>query len=255
MVSREMALDIIDPRRKFPYLAIMSLDELRLIVDSRFWVRTEDRTSSKITSPHSSPLTKSSFIPFDAKSPLLKRTKHDDFGIENVEEEYVRAPDPVYKETLIGGSGFRDYDEIYNQQPDFEYQEAINESLRSFEEEKHKQTTETLEDLEMENIINSLSSDLPDEVSVLIDDLANFNPLLEKWKHLEIPSDFDFANLSIIDSIYDDLLKEDFNGAKKRISEITNLKHMDWIKSLSYNNISLKTMISNKNKEAHHCLK
>jgi hypothetical protein len=249
MVSREMALDIIDPRRKFPYLAIMNLEELQKIADSRFWIRPDDSSPKKSLS-HSSPSIKSSFIPFETEK----------FGIDYADcLDDVRKPDPVYRETLIGGSGFREYDtghidqDDIQSQHDIEYQKAINESLKSFEAEKHK--THTIEDLEMEDIINSLANDLPEEVSNMINDLADFNPLLEKWKHLDIPPDFDFSNLSVIDLIYDDLLKEDFCSAKKRISEISNLKHMDWIKSLSYNDIPLKTMILNKNKEAHRCLK
>ena len=67
-------------------------------------------------------------------------------------------------------------------------------------------------------------------------------------KHLIIPNNFD---INILKLLYKSLKNQNFIESKKIISSIPDLKHMEWVKTLPYNNKKLRDMINEQDIDSY----
>ena len=151
------------------------------------------------------------------------------------DDEYIRPPDKVIRERLIPLSEEEEEDE--------QYKKALDASLNDY-----NQTID--DDIDLDELSEQLAVDSNINMNELAMSLSNKPE--NKWECLDIPDEF---NLEILDKLYSSLKDENFIESRKIIASIENLKHMEWIKTLSYNNLKLKDMINSKNIESYKCLK
>ena len=185
---------------------------------------------------------------------LLKNQKPEFFS----DDENIRIPDSVYKEQLIPQtnsinnyqhSGYPELQYPHSSNLEYENEQleiAIKESLMSYDTEtKKKKYDFSFDEINQEKI---LDKEIKEEIEIqIIEDV-----ILNNWLHLDPPENFD---IKILDNLYDDLVKYNFIMAREKISKIENLNHMEWVKSLSYNNQKLKILLSKKDENCHRCLK
>ena len=111
------------------------------------------------------------------------------------------------------------------------------------------------EPVEEEIDLDILANNLITDSEININDLANSlngNNIDDNWKHLNIPHNFDINTLKIL---YESLKNQNFIESKKIISSIPDLKHMELIKTLTYNDKKLRDMIHEQNIDSYKCLK
>lgn len=148
------------------------------------------------------------------------------------DEEYVRPPDPVIRERLL------DPDEQTDDEDD-QFKKACEESLKTFNNIDHVN-------------IDDLIGDSDFCFDGLVSDEGESNEGGSDEKRLELPEGFPEE---IITTLISQLEKEQFKEARITIASIQELKHMDWIKALSYEDKKLKDLITAKSPDAIKCLK
>ena len=256
-ISRSELLKLIDPERKNSHLGELTIPQLMVILQSkknnirRF---TEDEFSFPIEKPklerqHRMP--KKSFqnvsiTPRNISSGIRSGPKmNSPPKLQNYSDEpYIRPPDQSYCEQLIPSSNGH-YNIPVRREPDEdEYERVLQESLKTYQEEQDYV------------IDDSMIDDLFDDefnVNDLLDDLIDVKvEKKDRWCHLiDIPDGFVFSELELL---YDELKKLDFQAARERISKIPEIKHMDYIKALSYEKKALRTMVATKNPDAYKCI-
>jgi len=164
----------------------------------------------------------------------------------NSPEPIIRKPDKAYRDQLIPDEYLLKFDSpkfrkknVNFSEEDEAFKIAVEESLKSFELEQKYNI-----DIEAEEI-NKLVTKEKINIDKLSDDLT-FKP--PKIVLKDVPEGLD---PKICFDIYGKLQNLDFIEAKKLIAEIQDLKHMEWIKSLTYNNKPLKILIKDKDPLAY----
>ena len=121
--------------------------------------------------------------------------------------------------------------------------EPIEEEIEPIEEE--------IEPIEEEIDLDILANNLITDSKININDLANSlngKYIDDSLKHLIIPNNFD---INILKLLYKSLKNQNFIESKKIISSIPDLKHMEWVKTLPYNNKKLRDMINEQDIDSY----